>query len=704
MKRINFISSYEHSECGLACVAMMINYYSQSISLTDLREVYGVPTGGLNINQMIEISGKYDVPAKAMKVNDIKELAKINEPFIAHWNSTHFVIVEKFKKKKVSIVDPAKGKLNLSVEEFKASFSNVIICSLVERNKHKRKKVRNKSLIDIIKKNKKALIWTIAFSFFIQLLTLYIPIYIKELIDSFNSIENYTQLIIVLFFIIAFYYSFSIIKMRIITLFQNNFDRLLTSKTVSHLMELPLKFFVSRGKGELIFTINSNQYIRALLSTQMISLFIDIVFLILYLLLMLFYSVQLTLITVVLGFVLVSISIINTKLLIKKNQSQITAITDVQNITGEMVSNISTIKAVGAEEELLQKWANGFEKQLMLEKEKAKIDSVLGNIPSTIQITYSLIIFVVGILIGREAGLSIGTIVAFNTLGASFLSPMLSIANSYLQFSAAKIYINRLLDIINSKTENRDANAKDIYLQNGDICLNDIYFKYDFFSDYVLREININIKSGEKVAIVGESGSGKSTLMMLIAGLYEPTKGIVEVGKAQINNVDVNKRSYRRQLGIVLQESMLFNGTIKDNILMGRNADDKEIEQAIVNSSLEKFIQKFPSRLETIISEDGNNISGGQRQRLCIARAVLKRPKLILMDEPTSSLDNISENNIMDNLFKMDSTILVVAHRLANISRFDRVIVMDNGSIVSVGSHEELLKNSSYYQELYAKK
>ncbi|MDQ0497208.1 ATP-binding cassette domain-containing protein [Paenibacillus brasilensis] len=149
---------------------------------------------------------------------------------------------------------------------------------------------------------------------------------------------------------------------------------------------------------------------------------------------------------------------------------------------------------------------------------------------------------------------------------------------------------------------------------------------------------------------------------------------------------------------------MLFNGTIKENILMGRNADGEEIKQAILNANLEKFVQSFPSKLDTIISEDGNNISGGQKQRLCIARAVLKNPKLILMDEPTSSLDNISENKVIDKLFKMDSTILVIAHRLANITRFDKIIVMNNGKIVSYGSHEELLQNSNYYRELYEKK
>ncbi len=534
-------------------------------------------------------------------------------------------------------------------------------------------------------------------------MTLYIPIYIKNIIDNYNYIESYGNLVLVLFLIIIFYFSFSIIKIRLVTSFQNNFDRMLTSKTVSHLTKLPLKFFVNRGKGEIIFTINSNQYIRSILSTQMISLFIDIVFLILYLLLMLFYSIKLSLITVILGSFLVIISTISTKILIRKNQIQITNITDVQNINGELTNNISTIKAIGAEKEIFNKWSLSFEKQLKLEKEKAQIDSILGSIPSTIQLTYSLIIFVAGFLLSRYGQLTIGTIVAFNTLGASFLSPMLSIANSYFQLSAAKIYINQLLDIINSKTENDNVYSKNVKLQNGNINLRNVFFKYDYFSDLILKDININIRSGEKVALVGTSGSGKSTLFMLIAGLYEPTKGVIDIGNEQISNQNINKRLYRKQLGIVLQESMLFNGSIKENILMGRHADDEEIIQAISNSDLNNFVDKFSSKLDTIISEDGNNISGGQRQRLCIARAILKKPKVILMDEPTSSLDNISENSIMNNLFNMDSTVLVIAHRLSNISKFDKIIVMDNGEIIAVGSHEELIKNCSHYKNLYEK-
>lgn len=703
MKKIKFIASFEHSECGLACVAMLIEYFSKEISLSELRETYGVPIGGFKINQLLEIMSQFNVPARALKVNNINNLIKIKEPFISYWNANHFIVVEKVKNKKVIIVDPAKGKQKISINEFEKSFSNIIICSTIEINKEKKKVKINDSLLYIIKQNSKPLIFTIIITFIIQLLTLYIPIYIKNIIDNYNYIESYENLVLVLFLIIIFYFSFSIIKVRLVTFFQNNFDKMLTSKTISHLIKLPLKFFVNRGKGEIIFTINSNQYIRSILSTQMISLFIDIVFLILYLLLMLFYSIKLSLITVALGITLVIISIINSKILIRKNQIQMVNITDVQNINSELINNISTIKAIGAEEEIFNKWSLAFEKQIQLEKEKSQIDSILGSIPSTIQLTYSLIIFVAGFLLSRDGQLTIGTIVAFNTLGASFLSPLLSIANSYFQLSAAKIYINQLLDIINSKTENDNAYNKNIQLKNGNINLKNVFFKYDYFSELILKDINLNIRSGEKVALVGTSGSGKSTLLMLIAGLYEPTNGVIYIGNEEISNQNINKRSYRNNLGIVLQESMLFNDSIKENILMGRYADDKEIIQAISNSDLNNFVEMFSSKLDTIISEDGNNISGGQRQKLCIARAILKNPKVILMDEPTSSLDNISENRIMNNLFKMDSTVLVVAHRLSNISRFDKIIVMNNGKIISIGSHEELINNCYHYKELYEK-
>lgn len=698
---VNFIGSYEHSECGLACVAMMIDYYGENITLAQLREKYGVPMGGYCISQMVEVLENYHVEAKAIKVDNAAELQNLKIPFIAYWNENHFVVVEKIKQNEVKIIDPAQGKRKVSMEEFTKSFSNALIYSTSEK-KHK-KKNPDKTLLNIVKKSKREIVLSLIMSFVLQLIALYIPVYIKALIDNYETNNNYSKLLLVMLGIILFYYSFSLIKTRIITSFQNSFDRGLSSTTIRHLLKLPYKFFVNRGKGEIIFTINCNQYIRAILSNQMLSLFMDVIFLVLYFLLMFSYSIELSVITIVLGVTLVLLSVINSKIIIKKNETQLTNITDVQNITGEIVNNVETLKAIGAEDEYYEKWSHSFEKQLEMEMEKAKIDSALGNIPVAIQAVYTLIIFVVGVIIRMKSNLSLGTIVAFNTIGVSFLSPLLSLANSYLQLSAVRIYINQLIDVIHSKPENEEKNRRMAVLENGKIEVKNLHYKYDYFSKEVLRNINITVKDKEKVAIVGKSGSGKSTFLMLLAGMFLSSSGEIWVGNQQINKEEVDKNHYRKQLGIVLQQSMLFNGTVKENIEMGRKVEKGEFEKAVYNADLTELIESFSAKENTIISEDGSNISGGQKQRLCIARAILKQPKVILLDEPTSSLDNVSEGRIMEHLFRMESTVIVVAHRLSNIERFDKIIVLKDGEVEAVGMHDELLKRSQCYKELYNK-
>ena len=697
---IKYIGSYEHSECGLACIAMILNYYGIDISLTELREEYGVPRGGYSIAQLLEILNKYEIQGRAIKNCNILNIRTIKEPFIAYWKSSHFVIIERVCKRYVKIIDPARGKISMSLEEFNKNFSNILIYFPLIVKKYNRKKKTDKTLLRIILKNKREITLSLIATFLLQLVTLYIPIYIQKTLDQYPNMNLYSQMLLSMFAIIVLYYSFSLIKVRIISLFQNKFDKELTSTVVGCLLKLPYKFFVNRGKGEIIFTINSNQYIRAILSNQMLSVFMDMIFLILYFVVMFNYSFELSIFTVLLGIILVIVSIINSKIIIKKNETQLTNITDVQNITGEIVNNIETLKAVGAEDDYYFKWEKAFNKQLDMEFEKAKINSILGNISITFQVTYSLVIYSIGMVIGKYNGLSVGTIVAFNTMGISFLSPLLSLANSYLQLSVVKIYINQLLDVICSKPEDAKHNLN-ISLQNGRIEIENLFFKYNYFSEYVLKNVSLTIGDCEKIAIVGKSGSGKSTLLMLLASMLKATAGKISVGNCNITDEQVNKNYYRKQIGIVLQKSMLFNGTIKENIEMGRCITKRELDTAVENADLDELIQSFYSKEETIISEDGSNISGGQKQRICIARAIIKNPKVILLDEPTSSLDNVSEGNIMEKLFQMDSTVIVVAHRLSNITKFDRIIVLKDGEIEAIGNHSELLKSSYTYNELY---
>lgn len=696
---ISYIESHEHSECGLACVAMAIDYYGIDISLTVLREKYGTPIGGYNIAQMLDILKAYGIQGKAIKNCDRESIKIIKPPFIAYWNNNHFVIIEKIGINHVKIVDPSRGKLKVTNEEFDKYFSNILIYFLSKKNKYKKKK-KDKTIWYLIMNNKKAIDLSIFFSFLLQLVSLYIPMFIQHIMDQYQKVSTNLQMIIMMPIIVILFFWFSFMKSQNIALFQKEFDKNLTSKTIAHLLDLPYKFFINRGKGELLFAVNSNQYIRSILSSQILSMFMDMIFFILYFIVMFSYSRELSIITIMLGVLLVLITFSESKIIVRKNETQLSNITDVQNITGEIINNIDTLKAVGAEHEYYNKWEESFNSQLNMEFDKAKVNSVFGNISATLQVAYSLIIYTIGIIIGENNGMSIGTIIAFNTIGASFLVPLLSLANSFFQLSILKTYINQLLDIIHSKPENIN-DSVNIRLQDGKICVENLSFKYDHFSNYVLNNINLTIEDSEKVAIVGKSGSGKSTLLLLLACMLKATSGKIYIGGCDVTDECVNKIFYRKQIGIVLQKSMLFNGTVKENIKMGRELSHEELSDAIRGADLDDIIQKLYLDEDTILSEGGSNISGGQKQRICIARAIAKHPKLILLDEPTSSLDNISEKYIMDNLFQMKSTVVVVAHRLSNIKLFHKVIVMKDGEIEAIGNHQELLCNSTTYRELY---
>ncbi|HHY0661735.1 TPA: peptidase domain-containing ABC transporter [Staphylococcus aureus] len=297
---------------------------------------------------------------------------------------------------------------------------------------------------------------------------------------------------------------------------------------------------------------------------------------------------------------------------------------------------------------------------------------------------------------------TIGSLIAFGTIGMSFLSPITSILTSYTQFQTIKVYLDRLLDILQTKEESLNFGNKKLDNFSGSIAINNICYKYSMLSPNVITNISFNIKKGSNIAIVGASGSGKSTLLKVASGLCNATSGSVIYGNENINDLDIYK--LREKVGVVLQENVLFNGTFKENILMGRNFSDEEVIKVLKDVDLYNYVSSFPLGINTQISELGQNISGGQRQKVSIARTIISQPKIIFLDEPTSALDNISEKYIMDHLFNLDSTLIVSAHRLETIKNFDEIIVLDKGEIAGIGSHNQLIRNNYIYQNLYKRR
>lgn len=699
MKKIDVIEQMEHSECGMVCVAMVLNYFGNNITMSELREKYGIPNGGLNLLQMSMVLEDFGIKSKGLRINDVRALENSYTPFIAFWKGNHFVIIEKIKKT-ITIIDPSSGRRKISYNEFIESFSGV---ALMVVNKQE-KKVHSKSnkysfFINEIGRNKVHILLIIVLSMALQGIAIGIPKMIARLTD-YILIEKAidTNPFILQFFVMTIlYYLMSIFRTIIVVKVQTLMDISMLSKTINHLLKVPIQFYTSRSKGELLFRINSNSYIRQILSEKVVSVSIDLIFTIIYIMALLRINIKLTGIVFLVGFFIFILSMLYTRALRSIQQNQIIHSTKTQNIVTELVNNIDTLKAFGVESDVLKKWKNSFLSQMKFEEKKAKYAGFFGSLPITIQMVFPALMFLIGgVYIGRGE-LTIGNLIAFNTLGGLFLSPILSLAGSYSDIEIVKIYFNKLLDILS--TSEQKNGSMEIDEIEGDIRIENLYFQYNKLSSYVLYNINIDIKRGEKVAIVGESGSGKSTLLKLMCRLYSPTQGTIEFDNISIENF--RNEDFYRNIGVVLQQSQLFNESIRENILFYRTISEERLLEVINVLNIDKIVEGLPIGVETILSEDGINFSGGQRQRITLARAIIHNPSLLFLDEPTSSLDNKAEKEFMDLLLKLNSTSIVVAHRFYNIEAFDKIIVMNQGRIVAIGHHNELIENCLYYQELY---
>lgn len=701
--RVRFQQQSEHSECGLACVTMLIDYFVKRINLSSLRKRYGVPNGGYNLEQMHTILEEYGLVSKAAKI-DVELIHDLPLPFICYWKDKHFIIIEKITKNSILIIDPASGKQKISYEIFKENFSQIALyITNGSRRKLELPKI-NPILKSILVNNKKVLLKTFLITLAMQCISVVVPYIIQLIIDENKVIFSYgiMPLVLLVLVIWASYYLVSMIKTRITVNFQTAFDEDFLSKTIKQLLDLPYSYFVNRSKGELVYRINSNTYIREVLLEQISGLIINIMFFFLYLVVMFLYSKSLCIVTLSIAFVLCLFSYISSRINQKISQNEMIVLTKSQNMINELVNNIFTIKSTNAQACLYNKWKKNFDEQIFLEKKRAKYMSVIANIPFSLEVFYPLIVFILGYFLILQQKMTLGSVIAFSSIGVSFLSPMLSIMNSYGQLLMLKIYIDRLLDILETPTELIITGRENVSNYQGRITMKNISYRYSYFSDKVLNNVSLDIRPNEKIAIVGETGSGKSTLLKIASTLYQATEGEIFFDGNNLEKLNIQR--FREDIGVVLQENVLFSGTIRENISMGRSYSTKEIWKCIKETGLKELVESFPLGLETNISESGQNLSGGQRQKISIARAIISNPKVLFLDEPTSALDNESEKNIMECLLNMHTTLVVVAHRLSMIEEFDRIIVMRHGRIIESGTHEELLSQKKYYYELYHKK
>ncbi len=706
LRKVPYVEQMQQTECGLCCIAMILKYYKSNETLGNIRDELEVGRDGLKLVHMERFFRQKGIKTNILKISS-DELLDVKLPAIILWEKEQYVILESINKKQAVIIDPAYGKIKKTYEEFKEDYLNVVmtVTPTEDFTPMKKKRWIWGSLLKRVGQRKEVFLKTVIISIITYGIQLFLPVLIESMIDLTTQSTNRMQVKYCVYFVlgtIIFFGIMSFIRQRSVIELQMEVDTHLTKETFTKLMKLPYKYFESRANGDLLFRLNSLNIIRDLISQHIITGVIQLGYAIVILGYLLQKSFLLTMVTISIFLANGLFILVMRPKILEANQNQIIENTKLQAIQTETIYSIFGVKAAGMEADVEDNWDDKYQRSMKAYKKKNIILNVYQTIISVFQTVGPFYVLLLGLKLCISGEVTIGGVIASYSLASIFISTSVSLFNMWNNFNLASFYLERINDITEAKEETKPESPVNIDV-TGEIEFRNVSFAYSNTSEYVIKDMSFIIKRGEKTAIVGTSGSGKSTLIKLLLGLYEPTEG--EIFYDGINLKDIDKTELRKQIGVVPQDMSLFNKTILDNIVLNsENIDTERIKNATDVAHITDEIEEMPMKYNTLVSDMGMNLSGGQRQRIVLARALVNNPKLVLLDEATSSLDTINERKVSQYFEKAGSTRIVVAHRMSTIIDSDNILVLDNGRLVELGTHNELLEENGIYADLYKSK
>lgn len=554
---------------------------------------------------------------------------------------------------------------------------------------------------------RRVLIEVLIASFFVQLFGLVNPLMIQVIIDKVivqNSIDTLHILGILLVGVAIFEAILTSLRTYLFVDTTNRIDMALGSEIIDHLLRLPLRYFEKRPVGELATRINELENIRQFLTGTALTVVLDAIFSVVYIIVMFIYSWLLTIVTLAVIPLFVLLTIIVSPIVRRQLRAKAERQAETQSYLVEVLSGISTVKAQNIELRARWRWQERYGRYVSEGFNNVLTSTAAGSASNFLNKISALLVLWVGVYLVLDQKLTLGQLIAFRIISGYVTGPLLRLAQIWQNFQATALSLERLSDIVDSQQEATEADRNNIPLPliQGTVKYENVSFRFASSGPLQLSNINLEIPEGNFTGIVGVSGSGKSTLTKLLARLYEPDAGRIIVDGYDISKVELY--SLRRQIGVVPQETLLFDGTVQENIaLTNPDASSEEIIEAARIAAAHEFIMSLPMGYNTRVGERGAALSGGQRQRIAIARTVLSSPRLLILDEATSALDYDSERQVCLNLAQafQGRTVLFITHRLTTIRNADRILMMDKGAIVEQGTHEELMSQKGRYYCLY---
>lgn len=702
--KIPFIPQLTKFDCGTSCLAMIMAYYGAEYPLEEINEKAGLSRNGLNVKDLIDIAKAFKFESKAFKFDKVEYIRSFPDfPVIALTFENHYIVISGFNSNVYEILDPELGRLKLREKELEKKLSNVFIQLTPMDSLKKRKKKSTMAVIIDLFNSYSFLIMAILFALITQIVTLAIPQLTQFVIDVviaekmlsllFNVVMG-ASIIVLLYGILNYLRSYFINKMALSLSINMN------KQLIMKLFKLPLSFFELRASGEIVSRIGNANSIVDPIAQVSSTLMIDILSIVVIGIAMFSKSIVLSFVAIFFAVFQSIITIWGIGKMRNLYSNEYSAIEKTQSYLYEMLTNMYIVKSTGLENSILNKWEAYFSKEIDVSIAKRNFSNLIESIMQIARISPAIVLLLVGSISVVNNQLTIGELMAFSSLSALFLTPFNSIIGSIQNINQIQASIERVREILFTKTAEKKSKSDNEIYSIESIKLDGVSFSYSKSGEVTLSDINFEIQKGEKIAIVGKSGSGKTTLVKLLLGLYEEDyKGNIMINDINMNDVDT--QSFRKQIGVVYQDSFFFDETIENNVDFTNEYTLNEISTVCELACVRQDIEKMPLKYQTMIGEFGKNISGGQKQRLSIARALMRNPSLLILDEATHQIDAPTEKKITQNLKSKKITQIVITHRLQNIIDSDQIIVIDESKIKGIGLHEELLVNNLVYRELW---